>query len=434
MRTKKELDDMKGMFLDLRAFPPFPDGMFLSVTSGEVDSDFDHITLEHWPKNISESNDGFWRDYYTGEKLEKKLEKKLENYNETRLEQMVGGMHHCAKVRVGDSNESLNWKRLPCSQIVNGTKILCSCLQKKTMLLRGLCSSSNLKTRYDLNQNSYNYWLQHLPESFDKVFFVSQGHFGGVGDYRIDYNMTSSQWILSSTKFQTTAVSLAGKDSYLMGKHNWTVSNDDQRCHLEKGKDKMENYTIELKMSGCEQGYNFAPRGITQNDKVGEFTCNDGQCVSMTKRCNQLPDCDDGSDEKGCRLFSLVEGYNKVVSPFNISDLDETFVKVPINVSLKLLKMFDIDERENTIDLQFQIILEWRDPRITFNNLKENVFFNFLTEEEVKMIWLPVLTYDNTDQKETTRLGEYGKGEWSTTVEVSRDGKFTRQVLDLNMK
>ena len=124
----------------------------------------------------------------------------------------------------------------------------------------------------------------------------------------------------------------------------------------------------------------------------------------------------------------MVDGYNKVVPPFaRLSYFDETIVPVYINVSIKLLKMVDIDERENSIDLQFEIILEWKDQRITYNNLKKNIFFNALTEDEISMIWLPVLIYVNTDQKETTRLGWIN--EWSTTVLVSRDEQFTRQVL-----
>ena len=154
----------------------------------------------------------------------------------------------------------------------------------------------------------------------------------------------------------------------------------------------------------------------------GEFTCNNGQCVSMAKRCDQLPDCDDGSDEEGCRLFILAKGYNKVISPF--AKENETIVPVSINVSLKLLQVMGIDERENSIDLQFEILLEWRDQRITYNNLKKEIFLNALTNEKIQMIWLPVLIYENTDQKETTRLGE--NWEWKTSVVVSRDGEFTR--------
>ena len=378
------------------------------MTRGEEDNAFGHMTLEHWPKNGQEAKDGFWRDYYTGHKLE--------NYNETWGKKLNVGEYHCAKVWVGKSNESLYWSSSPCTQPIFG--ISCSCLQKKQLLLRGLCSSSNLRT---LNAFDYCYNPQHFPDSFDEVFFKGWSS-------RIDYNTSTSQWILSHTSSQTRAVSSAEKETYLVGKHNWTVSSDHRQCHLEKGKDKMENYSTELKLTACKQGFKANMWGSwVDSGEDGEFTCNDGQCVSMTKRCNQLPDCDDGSDEKDCKLFSLVEGYNKVVSPFKmVSFFNETLVPVSINVSLKLLKMVDIDERENTIDLQFEIILEWKDQRITYNNLKKDIFFNALTEDEIKMIWLPVLIYVNTDQKETTRLGV--EWEWSTSVLISRDGKYIRQV------
>ena len=148
----------------------------------------------------------------------------------------------------------------------------------------------------------------------------------------------------------------------------------------------------------------------------------------MEKRCDQLPDCDDGSDEEGCQLFSLAKGYNKVVPPYTrFSYFDNTIDPVKIDVSIKLMKMMGIDERENSIDLQFQITLEWRDHRITYNNLKKDIFFNALTGDEIDMIWLPVLIYANTAQKETTRLGM--GWEWSTRVVVSRDGARRRQVL-----
>ena len=95
-----------------------------------------------------------------------------------------------------------------------------------------------------------------------------------------------------------------------------------------------------------------------------------------------------------------------------------------IGVSVTLFKIVGINERESTIDFQFEIALTWKDQRITFNNLKTNSILNALPEYDMNSIWLPVLIYANTDQRETTRLGFIT--EWSTSVEVSRDGKFTR--------
>ena len=95
-----------------------------------------------------------------------------------------------------------------------------------------------------------------------------------------------------------------------------------------------------------------------------------------------------------------------------------------IGVSITLFKIVSINERESTIDFQFEIALTWKDQRITFNNLKRNSTLNALSEYDMNNIWLPVLIYANTDQRETTRLGFIT--EWSTSVEVSRDGNFTR--------
>jgi hypothetical protein len=47
-----------------------------------------------------------------------------------------------------------------------------------------------------------------------------------------------------------------------------------------------------------------------------------------------------------------------------------------------------------------------------------------LTDEDTKILWLPLILYDNTDQKEATRLGE--NWEWMTSVTISREGDFTR--------
>ena len=63
-------------------------------------------------------------------------------------------------------------------------------------------------------------------------------------------------------------------------------------------------------------------------------------------------------------------------------------------------------------------------------NLKEKTALNKMTEEDMKRLWLPLLICTNTDHKKTTRLGEYGNGEWSTTITVTREANFTRAGLE----
>ena len=74
--------------------------------------------------------------------------------------------------------------------------------------------------------------------------------------------------MLSDDVWNATAVTNAPKDSYALGKHEWMVTGDDGLCH------KGEPYSTFLKLTGCLEG---------------EFTCDDGACVSMEQRCDQLP-------------------------------------------------------------------------------------------------------------------------------------------------
>ena len=121
----------------------------------------------------------------------------------------------------------------------------------------------------------------------------------------------------------------------------------------------------------------------------------------MENRCDRKDDCRDNSDEKGCKLLWLDKDYNKEVPPSSLLS-----PCLHVNVSISLLKVFDINEERGAIDLQFEITLDWIDKRITYNNLKNDTYLNSLKGEEMQKIWLPLVIYDNTNQKETSRLGE----------------------------
>ena len=126
-----------------------------------------------------------------------------------------------------------------------------------------------------------------------------------------------------------TASSRASLVSFTLGKHNWTIKGDEGCDH---------GHSTELKMSGCQEG---------------NFTCNDGQCVSIDLRCNQLPDCRDESDENNCNILVLKEGYNKRVPPIDSNE------PVNVSVSIDLLRLVDIYEPDYSIEIQFEIMLKW---------------------------------------------------------------------------
>ena len=60
--------------------------------------------------------------------------------------------------------------------------------------------------------------------------------------------------------------------------------------------------------------------------------------------------------------------------------------------------------------------------------LKQDNSLNALTDSEVSTLWLSLVIYTNTDQKETTRLGM--GWEWSTSITITREGQFQRSGLE----
>ena len=94
-----------------------------------------------------------------------------------------------------------------------------------------------------------------------------------------------------------------------------------------------------------------------------------------------------------------------------------------VSISITLMKVVEIEEVDHSIHLQFQISLSWKENRVRYHNLKNQTSLNALSVEDINTIWLPLVIYDNTDQKEVTRLGT--EWEWATDVTVTREGRFT---------
>ena len=116
---------------------------------------------------------------------------------------------------------------------------------------------------------------------------------GGSISAQIWFNSELGQWVLIDKNNNIMAIADADQNSFALGKYNWTISGDSSQCSSD---------IVEMKLTGC---------------KDDEFTCDEGQCISMEKRCNQLQDCRDDSDELGCKILKLRYGYNKRVPPIS---------------------------------------------------------------------------------------------------------------------
>ena len=256
------------------------------------------------------------------------------------------------------------------------------------LTLRGLCPDSHIDQFYLARNEPVTGFLYYY------------------GTHKTSVTFDGENWKMMTAFFNTRASTEAKPNTFILGKHSWSVDGDSKECHSGKP------YKTVLKLTGCKEGY---------------FTCNDGQCVRMVERCNQVPDCRDKSDEKGCQLIIIEGDYNKNIPPIKRT-VDGGSVPAEVKILITLMKVVEIEEVDHSIHLQFQINMQWAENRVKYQNLKDKVSLNALSERDIKYLWLPRIVYANTDQEDTTRLGM--EWEWVTQVSVVKEGLFTRSGLE----
>ena len=265
-----------------------------------------------------------------------------------------------------------NW---PCLQTgaYGGWYCTCHFPDPPFLRLRGLCKDSYIDRIYMPYNSPVDAETTYYGNSLTHARFLKE----------------DNEWKIEALVLNTTALSKEISKRFMLGKQNWTIEGDSKKC--EEGK----AYTALLKLTGCVDG---------------EFTCDDGLCIEMEERCNQVPDCQDKSDERGCRLIVLEGDYNKNIPPIgkNTSEGSQGgLIPASVSIAITLMKVVEIEETDHSIHLQFQVSLQWRENRVTFQNLKDETSLNALTADDINQLWLPLVIYDNTDQKESTRLGEF---------------------------
>ena len=172
-----------------------------------------------------------------------------------------------------------SWWESTCSSAWRG----CPCKndQLPPMLrLRGLCPFSTMRTKNPTIGTRFT--PVQRPDNLRNDWFK-----GGLsskieleGENPDNPSSERMKWTFSDVVWNVTAFTNAPKDSFALGKWEWTVTGDSGNCH--KGKILLflflefflfrfpgQPYTTFLKLTGCLDG---------------EFTCNDGECIQMEQR------------------------------------------------------------------------------------------------------------------------------------------------------
>ena len=208
----------------------------------------------------------------------------------------------------------------------------------------------------------------------------------------INYMSAERKWVMYlANNNNTRAESKADLQTFVMGHNIWTIKND-YECSL-------TDVETVLSLTTCGP------------DK---YTCNNGLCIDISKRCDSWPDCGDKSDELNCRRVNIGKTYQKHITPPGKGGSG----KVRVNVSMDLISIININEVDSIFEVQFTLYLSWLDSRMSFNNLKNDTGQNVLSPKKKSMIWLPKLVFLNTKSRPKVTLIE------ETNIMVKKQGSF----------
>lgn len=95
------------------------------------------------------------------------------------------------------------------------------------------------------------------------------------------------------------------------------------------------------------------------------------------------------------------ESYQSHIPPSSIDTA--SFNKSIITLGVDIINILDVSEVDSYLEVQFRLEIIWRDPRLSFWNLKEGSLINIASDVEAGEIWHPPVIFKNTKEKLMTK-------------------------------
>ena len=113
--------------------------------------------------------------------------------------------------------------------------------------------------------------------------------YSGPTGWILAYHSKESVWKITNQMNPNKTFTLNSRDLLPVGKRSWFIS-----------------------QSSCSQGLDEERVLLLSTCNAGQFTCDNGECISIESRCDGVVQCGDLSDEKACILaYANPENYLK---------------------------------------------------------------------------------------------------------------------------
>ncbi|KAK4324569.1 hypothetical protein Pmani_004780 [Petrolisthes manimaculis] len=226
------------------------------------------------------------------------------------------------------------WRLTSCRRPSCG--VLCSFDYSPWLKLQGKCDSFTLDT-YVIMSTDVNNNIQF----FNRVYRLS---------------LVNNTWTMMEENQQFPMAEITSEMDTPLGRHYWRVW-----------------------QSGCSQDKMLL---VLSACGAKEYTCNDGTCININKRCNLILECPDHSDEEHCEKVLLPHNYYPRLPP--PSTVQRPF-QLGLTLSISSVRKFC--PTTFTVVIDTNLIFWWSDSRLTYRNLQTSYYDN--TVPNMSQVWHP---------------------------------------------
>ena len=193
----------------------------------------------------------------------------------------------------------------------------------------------------------------------------------------IQWNEDGQSWEMLDQVNNFQIATLNGSNEVPVGEHVWSLQHNDICSNMVKGSQ------INLMLSKCTEF---------------EFSCSDGSCIPIDRKCDYVADCFDKSDEVMCSTLNKedMESYDVGILDIITNEKNE-IIKNPINISIDINNIESIEEVQMRFTADFTVNAEWLDTRLTWNDLNQHSYLNMPSEQEKKQFWIPKFVFGNSE-------------------------------------